>query len=88
MKYRDMIREGYKKMREKLQKIESETDSIDLANVTKEIDELTEELRVYKKDSLDSEVKVIKEDTNAKVKKSKSLFDGAKAALNCIIGKV
>jgi len=74
--------------REKLQKIESDTDNIDLANINKEIETLTEELKVYKKDSLDSEVKVIKEDTNAKVKKSKSLFDGAKAALNCIIGKV
>jgi len=74
--------------REKLQKIESDTDNIDLANINKEIETLTEELKVYKKDSLDSEVKVIKEDTNAKVKKSKSLFDGAKAALNCIIGKI
>ena len=74
--------------RERLQKIESDTDNIDLTNINKEIESLTEELRVYKKDSLDSEVKIVKDETNAKVKKSKSLFDGAKAVLNCVIGKV
>jgi len=74
--------------RERLQKIESDTDSAELRAVNEEIEALTEELQVYKKDSINEDIRVIKEETDAQVKKSKTLIDAAKAVLNCVIGKV
>ena len=70
-----------------MQKIESNTENLELQGLNKEIDDLTEELAVYKKDSLDTEVKDVKKNMMDQIKESKTILGAAKAVLGCVIGK-
>ena len=74
-------------VRERMQKIESNTENLELQGLNKEIDDLTEELAVYKKDSLDTEVKDVKKNMMDQIKESKTILGAAKAVLGCVIGK-
>ena len=74
-------------VRERMQKIEADTENIELQGLNKEIDDLTEELAVYKKDNLDTEVKDIKKSMMEQIKQSKTILGAAKAVLGCVIGK-
>ena len=73
--------------RERAQKIESDVHSKELSHVTKEVDDLTNEIIASNEQRVITEVNEIKTKFNEDTKKTNLIKKALQGTINCLLGK-
>ena len=77
----------YQQKAERAQKIESDVHSKELSHVTKEVDDLTNEIIASNEQRVITEVNEIKTKFNEDTKKTNLIKKALQGTINCLLGK-